>query len=265
MNIKTSIIFLVIFFSVNVFGQLQKIKSYPVTANLISVDPFENIYVISKNSVKKSNNQFQNEKVYTNNNLGEISGIDVQNPFKILLFYKDYNMVIFLDNTLNILGSPLKLDDIGIYNCQLACNSNFGGFWVFDQTQNQIAYIDKNLQIIHQSGNIGLINDSKLNANYMVEYNQNVYLNFPGQNVLVFNKYGGFLKKIPVSSDGNVNFYENKLFAINQNKICTYHLLLNSIDTKELKNQKIIKNLWVNKNKFYIFSENTFLVFKIID
>src|SRR5438552_190098 len=39
---------------------------------------------------------------YSNLKLGSISAIDVTNPLKILLYYRDFQQIIFLDNQLSV-------------------------------------------------------------------------------------------------------------------------------------------------------------------
>ena len=64
----------------------------------IGVDNFQNIYYVSNNTLYKKNNSSIIE--FTALNLGEVTSVDLINPLKITVFYKDANTVVILDNTL---------------------------------------------------------------------------------------------------------------------------------------------------------------------
>ena len=73
------------------------IRTTPIDATtFIGVDSFQNVYTLKGNAFYKNN-----QENYQNLNLGEIFSIDIRNPFKIVLFYKNFNTVILLDNRLN--------------------------------------------------------------------------------------------------------------------------------------------------------------------
>ena len=61
------------------------------------MDQFGNIYIVNNNTMVKYSNDFTNKTNYTNNFLGKISLIDVNDPLRVLIFYRDFNQIIFLD------------------------------------------------------------------------------------------------------------------------------------------------------------------------
>ena len=65
----------------------------------VGVDEFKSIYYINENILYKKTA----EKLfsYSNVELGKLSMVNIQNPFKIILFYADFNTAIILDNNLN--------------------------------------------------------------------------------------------------------------------------------------------------------------------
>jgi hypothetical protein len=63
-----------------------------------------------------------------NKNLGDISFVDASNMLRILVFYKDFLQVVFLDNTLSANGETVSFDKIGFQQAQLVCSSHIGNF-----------------------------------------------------------------------------------------------------------------------------------------
>ena len=82
-------------------------KEYDIKADFISTDQLGNFYII-KNSELIKNNANNNQTLrYSNNLFGKISSIDASDPFRILVFNKDFNKIVFLDKNLTEITSPV--------------------------------------------------------------------------------------------------------------------------------------------------------------
>ena len=82
-------------------------KDYSLNADkFIGVDDFENSYYINHNNLYKKT--AQTIYSYANSQLGEITSVDITNPLKILVFYRDFKTVLLLDNRLNELTTPIN-------------------------------------------------------------------------------------------------------------------------------------------------------------
>ena len=132
----------------------ELIKTVNIEGNIFKTDQLENIYVGNNQNIVKFNNLGTKLFTYNNNYLGAITYFDISDPLRTLVFYKDFNQVLYLDNTLSAIGSPILLDNLGYNQIELACSSNTGGFWIFNSQTNQLILIDKNLQIKLQSVSI---------------------------------------------------------------------------------------------------------------
>ena len=63
------------------------------------VDDFENLYFSTDNIIYKESNE--NRLEFYDIQLGDIASVDIINPLKILVFYRDTQTIVFLDNRLN--------------------------------------------------------------------------------------------------------------------------------------------------------------------
>jgi hypothetical protein len=123
------------------FGQktitatLQQQDSLQVE-RFVAMDNFGALYVIENNILIKR--QDDKEWQYNNLQLGDITSVDILNPLKITLFYKDFNTAIVLDNTLN----EIKKIDFNITsefkNLAAATTANDRNFWIFDTNTQQL-------------------------------------------------------------------------------------------------------------------------------
>ncbi len=153
----------------------------------IGADALHSIYYI-KNEVFYKRSE---EKIwsYQNVNLGKLSSVDIGNPFKIILFYRDYNTVIVLDNNLNELTGAIGLPGA---NYNLVGFASENDLWLYSMDDNLLKrfnYQNKNIQLITQPL-------SFYQKNFLAEEifsdNQKVWLGGP-QGILTFNQYASYL------------------------------------------------------------------------
>lgn len=243
----------------------QFIETKQIEGDYFNLDQFGNLYFINNNTVTKYSNDFVNNKIYTNNFLGRISHIDVNDPLRILIFYQDFNQVVFLDKTLNPLRSPINLDDIGFTNVKLVCSSNLGGFWIFDDQMKQLIYINKDLQIEQQTANIQLITGKPISPLFLTERDQQVFLNTFQTGIFIFNQYGNFIKNIPIKPQKEISLSDSYLYYYQQDSILFYNLKSFEITKQNIPEQFNIINIKLFKDKLYIFSKDKLSIYKIIN
>jgi hypothetical protein len=75
-----------------------------------------------------------------------------------------------------------------------------------------------------KTGNFAQTLGINLNPDYMIEYDNYLYLNDSAQGILVFDSYGTYYKTIPLTGLRTFQVRGNDLFYIAQNRIHTFHL-----------------------------------------
>lgn len=126
----------------NAFGFSQNtIPTEKLDINTWEIDIFlgfdnqKNHYGIKNNVIiKRSTSDFE----YKNVGLGKIYNVDFQNPLQIVVFYKDFNTVVLLDNQLNeikridfnLIPELVQLEAVGL--------SAQNQLWVYDGISNKI-------------------------------------------------------------------------------------------------------------------------------
>lgn len=103
--------------------------------NYLGFDNQKNQYGIKNNVViKRSTTDFE----YKNIGLGKITHIDFQNPLQIIVFYKDFNTVVLLDNQLNEIKRidfNLKPELIQLEAVGLSAQNQL---WIYEGITNRI-------------------------------------------------------------------------------------------------------------------------------
>lgn len=98
MQFKHLFILILICFQSSAQISVSKVSSKNLTADtFIGVDQFENLFYIYNNILYKNNNS----KSFGSFQLGDLTSVDISNPLKIVLFYRDFNTAVLVDNNLN--------------------------------------------------------------------------------------------------------------------------------------------------------------------
>ncbi len=215
-------------------GDFQLVKTVDVEGDMYGSDPMGNVYVVKDNSLKKFSNQHIQASHYTNTFLGNIHSIDVSDPLRILVFYKDYNQIVWVDNFLSEIRSPIWLDDIGIDQVELVCSSSQGGFWVFNSLNMQLQYFDVNLKLIHESPSLNILTGPGISPTFMIEKTRTLYLNVPGIGVLVFDRFGNYSKTLPVEVPASFQVTDQFLYYLKEGDLYSYDLRTAETSTLEL-------------------------------
>ncbi|MEA3318131.1 MAG: hypothetical protein U9R54_09255 [Bacteroidota bacterium] len=261
-------LYLILIFSsltFSLYGTNDIVLKIKFNGDFYTTDNLNNIYLVNGTNIDKQN--FITGKKYHYNNafFGNIAFLDVSDPFRILAFYKDFNQVVILDNTLSPIGNPVLLDDIDVYDCKAICTSKNGGFWIFDNNKFQLLYFDNNLQQKHKSISISNLFNSKKIENdmfFMKENNNNVYISIPAVGILNFDKYGALIKIYPILNINILNILNNQIMYCKNNKIFTYDLENYNTNIKELAINSKIKNCKIEQNFYFLQTENTIIIYR---
>jgi hypothetical protein len=234
----------------------------PLDGGSFTTDNLQNIYVYRNNSIKKYSSSGKQMYAYSEKSYGAISSIDVNDPLKMLVFYKDIPEIILLDNTLSQNGSPFSPTTIGYSLATLACTSHDDGIWMYDAQNFQLIRLDVNLNVVQQTGNIAQNMGISLNPQYITEYNNFVYLNDTAQGLIVFDSFGAYYKTIPLKNLSSFQIRGDDMFYVSKNRIHTFHLKTIMEDVT-MAPDTLATEVRIEKNIFYEKYKDTVRVFEV--
>jgi len=256
-------IFLFLFIAHYGFSQtaFKLVTSIDTKADLITTDILSNIYVVKGNELSKYNKTGKLLYKYSNKNLGNIDFVDVSNMLKPLLFYKNFLQIIYLDNTLSTNGDPVALDQIGYNQAQLACTSFNNSIWLYDQQNLELVRLDQNLDKITGTGNLSILLNMQLQPNYLLEYDNKVFLNNPSTGISIFDIYGTYYKTISIP---NIQHFqpigEWVYFMTADNKIEAYHIKTSDIKQFNIPSENFI-NLRLETDILFLQNKDSILLY----
>ncbi|HAN18269.1 MAG: hypothetical protein A2X13_04805 [Bacteroidetes bacterium GWC2_33_15] len=222
---------------------IKFIKDIQVKADFISTDQFNNIYVVNKNETQKISASDNSVTSYSNTLTGQIKWVDTSDPFRTMLYYSDFNLIVFLNNKLAEITGPVYLNELGLYSVGATCSSINGGFWIFDLDLFQLVYIDKNRKQAQKSSNLqallGNMNGSSKIS--MFEKNEYIYLGIQGKGVFQFDTYGTFIKLFPIEDITYFQVVDSNIIYYTGNKLKAYNTIDYETVTIQLPEENVIQ------------------------
>lgn len=243
--------------------EFQFVKSVKVNGDRHFSDPMGNVYIIKNNHLVKYEQDYTQAAEYTNLFLGNIHSVDVSDPLRILLYYQDHNQLVWVDNFLSEIRSPIWLDDLGVDQARLVCSSNQGGFWIFNGLNNQLQYFDVNLQFVLESIPLNSLTGPDIQPAYMLEKSRKVYLNVPGFGILVFDLFGNYSKTISLEIPGEFQVTDQHLYYFKEGKFYSYDLRTNNRTLLQFPEEDGITKVEMQPDFLYLFSHQGYSVYKI--
>jgi hypothetical protein len=197
-----------------------------------TVDNLDNIYLLnSTNQVKKLNANGDSVAVFNAvKKFGQATLIDVSNPLKVLIYYRDFATIVVLDRFLTI-RNTIDLRKQNIFQVKAIGQSYDNKIWVYDELENKLKKIDEDGSLLFETADFRQLFDVNVMPQKIYDHDQYVYLYDSTQPVFVFDYYGALKNKILIShwhnfkvagkyiygSAGNIFYrYEIKTFRLDE-------------------------------------------------
>lgn len=232
-------------------------KRIYIQGNYFTTDNLGNCFIVDKDEITKYDGNGAVFNKFSIKAFGSIESIDACNPLKLMVFYKDFAKLVFLDNTLSLNGSPIDLEELNLSQAKLACVSHSDGFWLYDQQKFALVRVDQSLSIAENTSDLNQLLGININPNYLCEYNNSVYLNNPETGILVFDVFGAYVKTIPLLHLTKFHVTNNAIYYIQNNKVISYNLKTTSQAEVKLIDMNYSE---VRTEKGMIYAKNTDLI-----
>lgn len=253
-----------VLFLLSVFG--AAIQSDKVTYTIkqpfdyFTTDNIGNVYTVQGEELVKFNNSGSLLKKYSNKRYGLITKTDATNALKLLLYYKDFQQLVFLDNQLSQNGEAISLEKLGYEQTELVCSSFNNSFWIYNKQNNELMRFNENSQPVAKTGNLKQLLRANIKPNFMLEHNSYLYLNCPDNGVYVFDIYGTFTKVIAIKGLKEFQVSNNILYYYRNRNLTMYNS-----KTFEEQNRSfpdtLITSVRMEKDRFFIGYNDSVKVF----
>ncbi|MEL7121681.1 MAG: hypothetical protein AAFO07_19690 [Bacteroidota bacterium] len=206
------VVFVCFTLSVNAQVGLTLIDSLEIEGDDFFVDKLGQIYSVTDDGyVKKYDTNQQLVFEYSDKTLGELSSFDIFDPFNILAFYEDYQLIRILDRTLNPF-IDLELLDLDILNISACAMGQNGFIWMYDDQYTQLLKVNQAGEVISRSQPLSQVLGWIPSVDQLVFAQNSLWLRDQKKGIIHFDWNGQYVGYDAVD---NVN----QLLVINSNQL----------------------------------------------
>lgn len=212
--LKVSVLFL-LSFAVEA-QEWQQVKSLPLKKNVTAyaVDIKGDFYLgFNDGGLNKYDSNGNFLESFSLSNTSSITLIDVQNNLKPFLFYYDIQQITILDRFSSV-PKNYSLSDYSLEIAMMACPAPNGDFWVIENNPQRLKRVDPLRKAMILELQI-LLGDS---IHRMQAY-QNILVIGNESGILVFDQFGGLMKKLPLDGSNSFQIANGLLYAFTNSEI----------------------------------------------
>lgn len=203
-----------------------------------TVDNLDNIYILSsRNQLKKLNANGDSVAVYNDiKKYGPATFIDVSNPLKLLLYYKDFATVVTLDRFLNAVNT-IDLRKQNILQAKAIGQSYDNKIWVYDEQESKLKKIDEEGKLLLETPDFRLLLGQAPSPLKIFDEDKYVYLYDSLQGVYVFDYYGALKNNITISRWQNFKVAGKYIFGSRADTLYRYEIKTSLLDDWKMPEQ----------------------------
>ena len=260
---------LIIFCWLNIFSQVdstfQLIRTLKGDIADFTVDNLDNIYILtSRNQVKKYSANGDSVAIFNDvRKFGKATLVDVSNPLKILLYYRDFATVVMLDRFLNVVNT-IDLRKQNIFQAKAIGQSYDNKIWVYDEMENKLKKIDEDGKLLQETPDFRLIFNQSPSPSKIFDENKYVYLYDSTKGINVFDYYGALKNNILITRWQNLKVTGKYIFGSKADTLYRYEISNFVYDDWKMPGQ-IVKSRSFNfsSSRLYALKENSIEIYSI--
>lgn len=198
----------------------QKAKLYPVSYTIkgqylnFALDHLDRTVVVTDdNQVINFDADGHELFRFVDVRLGALKGLDVTNPLRKLIFFDDYNKIVFLDNTL----TEIQRIDLSLTFADIntAAVSNENNIWLIDPVRYQLIKLNQGGEVISQSSNLLDFGIPCHEISKMIERKNILVVCVPNHGFYFFDNFGQFMFQYTYAPVIDFDFDGEHLYILN--------------------------------------------------
>lgn len=261
------LIFFNFFYASFVFAQQDSlfrfIKQIDIPVSSFTVDNIGALYLITPgNQLKKYNEKGDSVGVFNQiTQYGKLAYVDVENPWKTILFYQNFSTIVLLDKYLNVV-TAINLRKQDIFRVRAIASSYDNNIWLFDEQDNKLKKIDDNGNVLSETVDFRLLFDSVPDPVKIIDRDGFVYLYDPQKGVYIFDYYGSFKSKLAFLNWTDMEVFGKIIYGFDKENLYKYTPPIPDITAYklplELENNSSIKT---SNHKIYVLKNNQLTIY----
>ena len=228
-----------------------------------TVDNLDNIYILnSRNQVRKLDANGDSVAAFNDvRKFGKATLLDVSNPLKVLLYYKDFTTVVALDRFLNIRNS-IDLRKQNIFQAKAVGQSYDNKIWVYDELENKLKKLDEDGKLLQETPDFRLLLGKAISPVKIYDENKYVYLYDSTNGVYVFDYFGALKNNILIQHWQNFKVTAKYIFGSKEGMLYRYDIRSFRYDEWEMPEPiRGAESFNFSASRLYALKENTIMVY----
>lgn len=228
-------------------GSFPLSKKYEGGITDFTVDNLGNIYLVyNTGQLKKIGPQGDSVAVFSAvRRYGQLHSIDVTNPLKVLLYYKDFGTVVALDRLLNI-RNTVDLRKLNIFQAKAVGLSYDNNIWVFDEQEGKLRKITEEGRVADETNDLRRLFDSLPSPDLLIDQDRLVHLYDSTKGIYLFDYYGALKNRVRLLNWRDVTVLEKSIYGHNDQFLFRY-------ETGTLNLQQVpIPQAWKGATRIHI-------------
>ncbi|MEO0790868.1 MAG: hypothetical protein AAFY36_19540 [Bacteroidota bacterium] len=175
-------------------------------------DPAGQIYEqFSNGRLRKYDRPADTTYVYYDLRLGTVDWVDAANPFSTIVYFEDFQIIVFLDRTLSEIGRLDLREASSIEQAGMVARGIDDGIWVFDQAAFRLRLIDEQGRRILESDDLRRSISITQSPDALYARRNWVVAYWPDRGLARFTNTGQFLDWIELPAHDDVSWQANGL------------------------------------------------------
>lgn len=196
--------FTILVFSAKATGadSLRPHRILPFECMLATADHLGNAYAVrAGGAIEKYDSAGNLTGTYINKRLGEVAAIDAINPMQVLVWYRSFQTLIFLDRTMNEMGR-LELSGAGYYGVSIVTTAADGNLWIYDELINKAVKLTRAGDVMFESWPLNLDFRNGFSPVCLRDNGEQVILTDPASGLCQLDQYSGTIGSNPLARTG---------------------------------------------------------------
>lgn len=240
-------------------------KTIPGNYGGFYTDAVSNIYLINQNNeVKKLDAAYDSVAAFSDiRQYGDIYLLDVSNPLKEVVYYKDFGTILVLDRFLNP-RNTINLRKSGLLQVTAVATSYDNNYWVFDELDNKIKKIDDYGNILLESADFRVLFAEGFTPLNIIDNDGLLYLYNEKQGWFFFDYYGAFKQKVELTGWKDVQVENKNLIGHDVNYLyISYPAALSMQRVKANINLATAIKIQKRGNKFFVLTNEGLSIYSL--
>ncbi|MFT3949642.1 MAG: hypothetical protein QM763_21945 [Agriterribacter sp.] len=218
----------------------EALSVFAPDAAAFTVDNLGNLYILtSKGLLKKYNNRGDSLNVFNDvRRYGSVYAIDVTNPLKVLLYYRDFSTVVMLDRFLNRINI-VDLRKSGIFQAKAIALSYDNNIWVFDEQSAKLKKTADDGTLLSETVDLRQVLNAVPSPDKIIDRDGLVYLYDKDKGLYIFDYYGALKNELAITGLTDLQVINRTILGRKENKFIRY--TLGTFDMREVELPGIIR------------------------